>query len=136
MVLSESVPIVAEYGVLESVIVIAAVVAVVGYGLWVGTRDPRVPRNARRDELIIGFGLAAIGLGSAVLTGLRVSWNLDDLVAFGRLGNSAVPAAIPFVITAAAGLAALVGTIAAPEYRRRHPRVPVIRPSRRGRAQG
>lgn len=136
MVLSESVPIVAEYGVLESVIVIAAVVAVVGYGLWVGTRDPRVPRNARRDELIIGFGLAAIGLACAVLTGLRVSWHVDALVAFGRLGTSAVPAAVPFAITLFAGLAALVGTIVGPAFRRRYPRVPVIRPSRRGRAQG
>jgi len=123
---------VAHYGSIESLVILAACVAVFAYGLWAMTRDPRVQRNTRRDEVIIGLGLAAISLGIAVLAANAVSWNLGDPVEFGRLGNAAVPAFIPFAIAGIGGLAALIGTLVAPLVRRGRPPVyPVIRPSRR-----
>ena len=128
---------VAHYPAIESLLILSACVAVVLYGLWAGTRDPRTPRNTRRDELIVGLGLAAIGLGIALLTAGRVSWRLDGLVEFGRLGNVTVVAVVPIAIAGVGGLAALVGTLLAPLVRRRRGvREPMIRPSRRQRGEG
>ena len=98
-------------GIIDGLIVFAALGALIVFVLWSALKRRRSRREALREGLIAWFGLAVVGLGAASLMAMRVSWQLDRLVEFGRAGSLVAPAAVPIAIFAIGGAAALVAAI-------------------------